>query len=1198
MVLNIKEIVDQRTNDIPQNGADGRQVSAALFEAFRKAHDYPTAADITDPVLNGKLMLFQTILGNMAHDAVMARFSDRQLSMGRRSPDMPDFGDLMTYYAKPYIQWLAEDKGVDLGAVTKSEDPAALSKFLTGIIGRKDGVDVKEGEGFTQQIDPATGATYGEGYQAYVKQAAEQTRDMLKHGLQGARRIAVTTPHPTELLIEGAIDAVRDAQVMMKDADIEWIGLDALKGTKAVNALMPTLEEIWEQLAVPTRRQTPIEEVQRGLKGGRNYHDAVPEIMSQQRIAIRELEELYDLTPSPAPSVADLRTQYELLRLEAWEGSDQDGKELATAAVLAETLKLDETTGAQWFADSLQPVLAGMQPSTLRDQLEAIQAEAATPNSAALQSIIADLARHAVKNYIKLPDPLPNMRDDADLILKALEYVKTIAEAEGTKLPAHIDRHGVESDFTALDVAIVQRGNFHEMAKRQQIRQNAEVHDTAIEYARALLARNEVLPADLADESAHSIESLLETIMTDAGKRAEVRAALEAEIERLSDLIGPNVADQEGKVHRTAEEEAFYQTVAGMRIASDNPDKVPLYLIAESKGTRDILNPFFLLKAIADPAVEETKGHVEVASLLEHRPDIEQGFATTRDVMENKHFRAHHDAITRDSTLLQIYDPATKVMRPRTVADEKRRNNMTILEGDELKEIKSVKIVMWAGSDSFRGSGVGISPILVHAERDTTEAGLNLNPPVLIQHFRGAGGSPHRAAPTFATEQTRQGNSLRHDGVQEIADLSVAVVVNNIGRTTGNPQAAHRGRTGEIGVGGIASGNGAVGAKLRPKVTDSSEAGAESYEADMHDARFAEYLKQGSASHMIKKVNFSSRASDRPAKPGEKPKPIVFPPAVDPEKTRAIEFGLTLAASGSCASLTRSVSKILLLEKGEILSGAKEGGKLNEIAETFLRSPEVQDELIRTYVAGYAMADRPIAWKFAGAALSDDKQSVTFRDSKLGVEQTRSVTELAQMYEDGVGLKDGKIDLADPRLNGIPVELLMAAHDEEEFQHSEYALITLMADINKKQDPDTRTHQGVPKTPRARAIAAITQTLREDGQLTPESIDAICETHNLTHRDLLLSQLPKELAEEQNAKFERITPARANLERIHRRAMNGDIKLPDTTATEPEARKLFEEMYYNVATCMECVEHSAAALRESGLARTMNQMRKDVGQSL
>jgi len=799
-----------------------------------------------------------------------------------------------------------------------------------------------------------------------------------------------------------------------------------------------------------------------------------------------------------------------------------------------------------------------------------------------------------VKDTTKqLLNDLYNHRNTPDEILDAAKQgeeielgteLANIRELKGVNYPLYEAYNTTPPTLSMVDVLMVQAFNYGERALRVQVRQNKDMHRKVLtsilekfedrnelEPILSELTKRKVLPESFkslqdliiqeGDQKGELIESIrkpmveilleqlhnpktaaplrvvMQSILSDAqDQKSSIESAITTQDQELKNGItnkeahDKNVKKLEKELTKPRD---LFNTLASFKLAAENPEAIPQYLIAECADSNDVLDAFFMLRAMG-PEKVIGKG-VEIVPLLEHRDPVLNMGNIIKESYANKYFAEYHHqqtepldpAINRytpdtprtempstrnvmwtGSTPLTT-DPLELPYSPLTVAQAKIERGIEPKEGDEKRIVKSKKIIMGAGSDLLKSASPAGAALLQKTFEKTYGDMLDMDPPVLLVDYTGSGGGAHRSQPVMALIETIQGRSLRSarsshaSKMQQVLSQRVSQQMGIFGNKLEADEQKIVMRLNMGNIAGLPLETQNMWDRLEPKLMNWSNA----YQ-DWYKSPDIKLLLNDSAANYVGITSYADRPQKRVDSQTE---------GLDPEKMRAIGFGASFNHSGSCATMYFGASKFFYSDPTHSEMDAKE---LKTVLELYKASPKAQDAINRATL-GIANADMDTAWAFLGAQREYKNGSVSITVTNGGKEShTYSLNELLSTSQ-------------------VPANLRAMAMVENEYQRVSKALIQINRELNgkvmvdKQKDLDTEPSQ------------------------------------------LLLNELPSVLQDQIRETRKVVDPQRKELARIHQQykqsgeplPKRGDKKNPD-----------YKRVYYAMATCYEHFEHIPSSM--------------------
>ncbi len=764
-----------------------------------------------------------------------------------------------------------------------------------------------------------------------------------------------------------------------------------------------------------------------------------------------------------------------------------------------------------------------------------------------------------------------------------------IRELKGVTYPLYMPHNTTPPSLSMLDVLLVQSANYGDRAMRVEIRQNKDMHRSVIasilekleekkewEPILAELTKKTTLPENFSsvqdliikegDHAGELIESIrkplievllerlhnpktqaalrksIEAIAADAKKKME---NIEEEKDRLEDdkKIG-NVGDVDFEADMKRLEESLkmprnlYNTLTSFKLAAEHPEAIPHYLIAECENSTDMLDAFFMLRAMG-PEKVHGKG-CEIISLLEHRTPVLNMSNLIREAYSNKYFAEYHNGLTPatdpainrfDPTHPTVENPSTPTnlpwagstpltsgpifypFAPLTVAQAKLERGIELKEGDDKRIVKAKKIIMGAGSDLLKSASPAGAALLQKTFEKTYGDMLDMDPPVLLIDYTGSGGGAHRSQPVTALIETIQGRSLRAarsshaNKAEQVLSARVSQHMGVFGNELDKEDKKIMMRLNMGNIAGLPIEDDHVWMALEPRLMKWSNA----YQ-DWYKSPEIRLLLEDSAANYSGITSYADRPQQRVA--AEKKK-------LDPKEMRAIGFGASFNHAGSCATMYMGASEFFYTNASQKELDA-EG--LKNVLSLYQASPKAQDAINRVTL-GIANADMNTAWEFLGATREYKEGKVTVTVSGEGSVTSYTLDELLTK-------------------SNVPANLRAMAMVENEYQRVSRALIQIHRDLNGKVLADKE----------------------KDANTEPS--------------ELLLRELPSVLQDQIRKTREAVDPQRKELAKIHQKykqqygdewvkhlPKRGDLNNPD-----------YKRIYYAMATCYEHFEHIPASM--------------------
>ena len=492
-----------------------------------------------------------------------------------------------------------------------------------------------------------------------------------------------------------------------------------------------------------------------------------------------------------------------------------------------------------------------------------------------------------------------------------------------------------------------------------------------------------------------------------------------------------------------------YHIMKTMEVANKHPDSIPNFIIAEAQKPQDMLNSLFIAKAtmqedrkytnedvvrktlektaklsaekqealqndsealkeLTAQVVEELEAisakdlstrhpKFEIYPLFEHYNDIIAAPETMKEVFKNPYFKAQQASMNKP---VMIYDPLTGTERPKTVADRKRElgGGLEPQAGDEKKEL-SYKRLMFAGSDSFKGGGVFMEPLISDVQYKLERGLLEEGYEAYIEE--GAGNAVYRKQPVNASDETVQGNALRWHPIEaavratrRIAEL-VMKSVESLFKINGTAEQL-KGHAAKIAQQASEKTLFQVNHSRMEHLRDSNpslwnevlgrcEHGTQTYQKLYESTAYNDMLSLASASAFGKMIAYAARKSQRARASSNKADVTQYPQATDTENQRAISYGMALM---NTAHHLYYGMEAFATQGAEPLTTENIQQYARKVAKIYEQSPNIQNSINRaTY--GVMMADMKNAWKFADLGIErNDSGTVSIKQGT----QTRTAT--------------------------------------------------------------------------------------------------------------------------------------------------------------------------------------------------------------
>lgn len=780
--------------------------------------------------------------------------------------------------------------------------------------------------------------------------------------------------------------------------------------------------------------------------------------------------------------------------------------------------------------------------------------------------------------------------------LSGIDFISDLEAMRGSPdgvNPPHYATHvlpdGHECNFSKLDALIMQANNFGKSALRSQIRENSEMHAEVMETTLKLLDEKGVkIPGyDPANpKTAHDmkvIKAAIATLMAPGNEELsnKIHQILTDEIAKIAPDIqrlraGKPVANADTPEFK--EQYKFYETLLGMKIATDNPEAITHYLIAECPGAEQILETFFLLKAVESNdtrrLIIDKNGHtlpkVELVPLFEYRKDVERIPQILADAYSDPYFTAHHnglsdsehpaiaiakkqgglpneiqtlDTLGMGSSFVDVSPKAMGYDRL-TVAQVKAMYHMEIKPGDEKREIKAMKTVMMAGSDITKSSGCAGAGLVLHAFMETRKQLLEQDPPVLLLDYTGCGSGIHRSHPVGSSMQTTQGRGMR-DSDSNIAQKTLInlgrFILKKLGFDKEQPQSIDPSNKAEkLILAQLNLGN-LHGLPIDEETWQSQTknrllAQMKCYEGIYTDPAFSAYMGF-TADPFVKPTSYAARAAARTRGTEDKG----FPPLVDVSNLRAIGYGASLNAAGSCATYFYGAGEFLGLDDNKKIPEDQK----KELVQLYLQDPVAQDTINRaTY--GVVMANMDSAWKYMDCTrkVSEDG-NVIITDGKG---QSLSTADLAKS---NAAVEAATAKIANKEVLSLDEKRLLAMYEmariDQQYERAKHGLLQLQQLARRECGAPQRTPQEAQKL-----TAALGDTIDNEQRQ-------------------LLAELPQTLREQIIESRKNVDPGRKHLSELFNDVVNGRQEMPKRDDKNPDPN--FNKVYFPMGAVFECFEN-------------------------
>ena len=969
----------------------------------------------------------------------------------------------------------------------------------------------------------------------------------------------VQTPHPTEVLGRNAIEAEQALHAALEHNRTALNGSAANLLPQSKQAILAAMDALFNAIEPVNQPLTTIEEIARSVVFSEKLFDSVP-ITVEMLLDAAARHGAYN--PGKPLEYRQLLAFNFLLQPETWSPGDRDSKSEMTADALFHGIALNKKAMALHYVKKLAEIIVSPETSgtdvkpQLREAMWKIMQDV-NPNDIedyinktlrknAPDAVIAEIeALHNIRFRHASTDVLvasgvrleKGYRNHADFLLD-LDAIRT---TPGATFPKYKFGDGHMAHLSALDMLAIQANNFGSSALRSQIRENAEMHAEIMEMVlQTLSERGMIIPGydPKRPETAHRLEvvdTAIERLMDGEKYPGLGNRMHEALIDKINSLRVPAKTAQDRQktgLSVSPKEQnivKMYETLKGFEIAATHPESIPRYLIAECKTPGDILEAFFLLKAM-EP--DESRGRtdvprVEIVPLLETRHEVEQSAGILAQAYGNRYFHAHHRMADSNDPMLTIADRSTSKLRRMTVADAEQMYGLTVRAGDDQRLIDSTKLVMFAGSDITKSVGTAGAGLVMHQTNALRKALLSLPQPVLLIDYTGSGGGIHRSQPVSSTFETVQGRSMRQSpgSIAQKQTATLTHYLSNRMELAGaesfmQNDAQKRVLTAQLNLGNLAG----LPFSEKSWVEETEKrltADMNRYQTLYHSKEFSAYLGF-TADPFVRLTSFAARSAARNRSKGDQGD---FPPLVDVKNLRAIGYGAALNSSGSCASIYYGASEFLgLNHNGNIPAGEQQA-----LVTLYLNDPIAQDRINRaTY--GIVMADFNAAWGYLGYTRHRD-ESGTVTLTRNGAQQSvatlaTDTPELRQLMD-----KDG------------------AALTREE---KEQLAVHVLAKLDEEYQ---RT---------ARGLLQLHRLVKQSAKLPVANADA-----KISEAEQLLNELPLALREQIRTSRAYLDPERRGMAGLFHEIAEGKKPKPGTRQETP----YYAQIYHGMGTCFEYFEN-------------------------
>ncbi len=588
-------------------------------------------------------------------------------------------------------------------------------------------------------------------------------------------------------------------------------------------------------------------------------------------------------------------------------------------------------------------------------------------------------------------------------------------------VPEYIDPFGKKSPLNVLDILQIQakHGNF---SQKGEYRQSSEVIEKTFNMVNEILKSEDIYkilesigitPRDGRTFTSRELMDIInyEEPYSSLPKNIKNDERMDSAVTLLKDAIqkwvSSNITAADAAFARfqqnqatTADTDLFrvVDTLQELRIIANNSEAIPLVLIAECKGSKNLEDVLFLLNAMNDDRNGKLKGPM-ISPLLEYPKDIEVMPQVAKEIYENPHFREHnknclfisgrrpekYDEKTGYITKIKLEDLINNIkdQEIRDLALKKIQEQLEekpVVFGINLTEGKISEeelnrylkntdiqnyIMMVAGSDAFKSASTAIRFYTNNLGYKQSQSEI-LVYGVMLQKYLGCGSSVHRNHVTDALHTTGQGLELLMMSSHYIAVNAEGTIVQNAANQHNIPLTLDGKYPPEL----IAIHNlgnranlPAVNGEETENKKNLSRKRIKSYTDNFHDSKdYARYFTFCVPHELSKLYEISARP---PARIDSVDLPDISQDpktgkanGIDPETQRAIGHNFTLIASGfTPAHLFYGVADYL---------GADKNGRIEDIdgaVKRFLKDPDEQDVINRA-IWGIVHSDPGKAWEY------------------------------------------------------------------------------------------------------------------------------------------------------------------------------------------------------------------------------------------
>ncbi len=975
----------------------------------------------------------------------------------------------------------------------------------------------------------------------------------------------IFTPHPNWALGEEARDEVQKLYATLGSlSDAEWYEIANRKPKEALTKKF-AVDNLHESLNKPAR-MTVADEWERTDEDAQTLLNSFPLVAAKLQRARESVEgtklDGYEYERKDGISVDELEKYVGLVAARSW-GLDRDSKPNVTAEAMEEEIGKQIKRTRDGHAERLKNIVKELKENNH------------TGAAVALQNAISEFEKGgSVENLGKI-----------------LLEIKT-QQKDYSKLPPFKDEKGDDTPFSILDMAYLQVKTAGECWPKGEIRQNAAMHATAMRYARKLL------PESI--KGGANNNGLLSEL---ASNPSAVQGPINTEIDRLKGFIKEynafcklekNMDARDNKLVElglTQEQVEFYETFAGLRVASKFPEAIHSYVIAETgviekedfepkvaarildmrhtdsrrtwhkaipkmsdekvremacneviseKVKEDLLAVMFMkyMNGGEDYKNKAAEHKMEIIPLFESFQSITQGWSSMDKLDRDGHFQDYIKNCSRNEVpKVTLPDGAERVMN---IAEAKIALGMEPSPGDEKRDVIASITIMHAGSDAMRENGGGISPLNTHYQERVQEKLIEQG--IWVEMYQGTGAAVHRSHPSSShvARSTIQGGERHHvDAVtmawQILTSIAVSIA-NRLGFTL--PEKFHDVLASYPGHMGNSMIMPKESVEIKKATQEPLEAACKAHAERFEDPAFQRFFTKFSAFDYTKMFNFSARPDGRVG-------------AFALDKVRAIGFSMSLFAGGSNNTLIGGMNEFFGMNYD---NGYKmEDSRRDDIKEWLTKSPKIQEVMTRLTHA-IATANMDTAWAFQGV------ERVIGKDGEV----------LLKKGEDEILLKDllGMTKEAKKHWERDPfgIEAIALAEADKEYQTTAKAVY----EIYKRMQIDLEYAQLVAKTPGIGGHHARTAKEEKLNDLEKELTAPYFDPKKI------FEIMPAEMREELKEKMKPIDRARAALAQHHNTALyNSDHKDEKGFVAKEKLDEL--RLYRSFATCMEGFETGADA---------------------